>query len=334
MYPVGALLDRTAALAEVRRSDGRARVSAPVTEWRIALPVLEGVIVALLTPVDQAGLVDHGALRQLVDRLLSRGVTGISPLGSTGEGYSLDLDQRLAVTDTVAASVPPGTPVIPGMFAHNHEQAVAEIAAYADHGGTAVLAAPPAYYPLTPAEQRGYFARLADAAALPLVIYNIPVFTKIIIDPAAATALAFHPRIAGLKDSGRDLSYAARLLDALAAAGPDAADFSVLTGTDTMIVSYLLAGARGTICANANIVPEMVRAAYDAVLAGKLDDALRHEAALRAVQAVLPPGSTAAYKAALAASGVGERWLVPPRLALTDAENALLVDRLTALGVL
>jgi len=91
------------------------------------VPALEGVIVALLTPVDRAGRVDHGALRQLVERLLGRGVTGISPLGSTGEGYSLDLDQRLAVVDTVAASAPTGTPVIPGMFAHNHEQAVAEI---------------------------------------------------------------------------------------------------------------------------------------------------------------------------------------------------------------
>jgi dihydrodipicolinate synthase/N-acetylneuraminate lyase len=305
-----------------------------VTERRIAVPALDGVIVALLTPVDQAGLVDHGALRQLVERLLSRGVTGISPLGSTGEGYSLGLDQRLAVVDTVAASVPAGTPVVPGMFAHNHEQAVAEIAAYADHGATAVLAAPPAYYPLKPAEQRGYFARLADVTALPLVIYNIPVFTKIIIDPAAAAALAAHPRVAGLKDSGRDLDYAARLLDAVAAAGPAAADFSVLTGTDSMLVSYLLAGARGTICANANIVPQRVRAVYDAVLAGKLDVALRHEAQLRAVQAVLPAGSTAAYKAALAAIGVGERWLVPPRLALTDAETASVVDGLTALGVL
>jgi dihydrodipicolinate synthase/N-acetylneuraminate lyase len=303
------------------------------SQRRIVVPVLEGVIAALLTPVDRAGQVDHGALRELVERLLSRGVTGISPLGSTGEGYSLDLDQRLAVVDTVAASVPPGTPVIPGMFAHNHEQAVAEIAAYADHGGTAVLAAPPAYYPLKPAEQRGYFARLADATALPLVIYNIPVFTKITIDPVVAAELAGHPRVAGLKDSGRDLDYAARLLDAVAAAGA-AADFSVLTGSDSMIVSYLLAGARGTICANANIVPETVRAAYDAVLAGKLDDGLRHEAALRAVQAAIPAGSTAAYKAALAASGVGERWLVPPRLALTDAENERLVERLTGLDVL
>ena len=298
------------------------------------MPVPDGVIAALLTPVDQAGRVDHGALRQLVGRLLGRGVTGISPLGSTGEGYSLDLDQRLAVVDTVAASVPPGTPVIPGLFAHNHEQAVAEIAAYADHGGTAVLAAPPAYYPLTPAEQRGYFERLADATALPLVIYNIPVFTKIVIDPSVAAELAAHPRVAGLKDSGRDLDYAARLLDAVDTVGTDAADFSLLTGTDSMLVSYLLAGARGTICANANIVPETVRAAYDAALAGKLDEALRHEARLRAVQAAIPAGSTASYKAALAAAGVGERWLVPPRLPLTDAQNARLVDRLTALDVL
>jgi hypothetical protein len=76
-----------------------------------------------------------------------------------------------------------------------------------------------------------------------------------------------------------------------------------------------------------------VRAAYDAVVAGKLDDALQHEAALRAVQAVFPAGATAAYKAALAATGVGERWLVPPRLALTDAEVQLLMDQLAAMDV-
>jgi dihydrodipicolinate synthase/N-acetylneuraminate lyase len=155
------------------------------------------------------------------------------------------------------------------------------------------LAAPPAYYPLTPAEQQGYFGRLA-AAALPLVIHNIPVFTKIVIDPSAAAALAPHPQVAGLKDSGRDLDYGARLLDTVTAVGA-AAEFSLLTGTDVMLVSYLPAGARGTICANANIVPEVIRAAYDAVLAGKLEEAQRHEATLRAVQACLPAGSSASY---------------------------------------
>jgi 4-hydroxy-tetrahydrodipicolinate synthase len=291
------------------------------------------VIVALLTPVDRDGNVDHGALGHLVERLVGQGVTGVSPLGSTGEGYSLGLEQRLAATDTVARSVPAGMPVIPGVFAHNHEQAVAEIAAYADHGGTAVLAAPPGYYPLSAAEQRGYFSRLADAAALPLVLYNIPVYTKVQIAPAVAAALAAHPRVAGLKDSGRDLGYAAGLLDAVAAAGA-ADDFSVLTGTDSLLVSYMLAGARGTICANANVVPELVLAVYDAVRAGKLDDALRLESRLRAVQAAFGTGAPpAAYKAAVAAAGVGEPWLVPPRLPLTEAETARLLDRLAALDV-
>jgi 4-hydroxy-tetrahydrodipicolinate synthase len=297
------------------------------------VPALEGVIVALLTPVDREGKVDHGALRQLVERVTSRGVTGVSPLGSTGEGYSLGLEQRLAVVDTVAGSVPAGMPVIPGVFAHNHEQAVAEIAAYANHGGTAVLAAPPGYYPLRAAEQEAYFSRLADAAALPLVMYNIPVYTKVQIAPAVAAALAAHPRVAGLKDSGRDLGYATELLDAVRAAGA-AADFSVLTGADTMLVPYLLAGARGTICANANVVPELVIAVYDAVSAGKLDDALRLEGRLRKLQAALGIGAPpAAYKAAVASSGVGEPWLVPPRLPLTEAETAELLERLTALDV-
>jgi dihydrodipicolinate synthase/N-acetylneuraminate lyase len=258
----------------------------------------------------------------------------VSPLGSTGEGYSLGLEQRLAVVETVARAIPAGTPVIPGVFAHNHEQAVAEIAAYADCGGTAALAAPPGYYQLAAGEQEAYFSRVADAAALPLVLYNIPVFTKVRIAPSAAVALASHPRIAGLKDSGRDLGYAAELLDAVAAVGA-AADFSVLTGTDSMLVSYMLAGARGTICGSANVVPELVRAVYDAVRAGTLDDALRHEARLRAVNKACGVGALpAALKAAVASTGIGEQWLVPPRLPLAEDETATLIDRLTALGAL
>ena len=294
------------------------------------MAALEGVIVALITPVDRDGRVDHGALRQLVERLVSKGVTGISPLGSTGEGYSLGLEQRLAVVDTVAGAVPAGMPVIPGVFASHHEQAVAEIAAYAERGGTAVLAAPPSYYPMAPVEQEAYFARVADAAAVPLVLYNIPRFTKVQIAPSAVVALAAHPRIAGLKDSSGDLGYETRLLDGLAAA--EAADFSVLTGIDSLLVASMLAGARGTICGSANVVPELVRAVYDAVLAGKVDDALRHEVRLRAVNAACGVGGLpAAFKAAVAATGIGSPWLVPPRLPLTDVETAALVDRLKAL---
>jgi 4-hydroxy-tetrahydrodipicolinate synthase len=296
------------------------------------MAVVDGVIVALVTPLDREGRVDHAALRQLVERVVSRGVTGVSPLGSTGEGYSLGLEQRLAVVDTVARAVPAGMPVLPGVFAHNHEQAVDEIAAYAGHGGTAVLVAPPSYYPMAGAEQQAYFSRVADAAALPLLLYNIPRFTGVQIAPPVAAELAAHPRVAGLKDSGGDLGYGATVLDAVRAAGAGE-EFSVLTGIDSLLVSYLLAGARGTICGSANVVPELVRAVYDAVGEGKLEEALRQEARLRAVNAAFAVGALpAAFKAALAAAGIGEPWLVPPRRALTEAETAALTERLTALG--
>jgi 4-hydroxy-tetrahydrodipicolinate synthase len=295
-----------------------------------AMPAPGGVIVALLTPVDPAGQVDRKSLERLVESVITRGVTGVSPLGSTGEGYSLDLEQRLAVVDAVAGALPEGTPVIPGVFAHNRDQAAAEISAYAGRGATAVLVAPPCYYPLSPAEQEAYFSQLADVAELPLVLYNIPAFTKIQIAPAVAASLASHPRITGLKDSGRDFGYATELLDLVTAA-----DFSVLTGTDSMLVAYMLAGAQGTICASANLVPELVAAVYHAVREGRLDDALRHEARLREVQAACGTGAPpAAYKAALAAAGIGGPWLAPPRLPLSDAEAAQLRARLTALDVL
>ena len=297
------------------------------------MPVLEGVIVALITPVSQEGQVDHGALRQLVQRLVERGVTGISPLGSTGEGYSLSLDARLAVIETVAGAVPEGMPVIPGLFAASHEQAVTEIAAYAGRGVTGVLIAPPVYYPLSPAEQHSYFRRLADETVLPLVLYNIPAFTKVQLSPSVVASLAGHQRIAGIKDSGQDLHYATTLLDAVAASG-QADNFSVLTGTDWLLVSYLTQGARGAICGNANVVPELVSAVFDAFKSGQLDEAVRQEAKLRAVTRVLSQGTLAAgFKAAVAAAGIGERWLIPPRQALTEEEAAQVAKQLDGLGV-
>lgn len=293
----------------------------------------QGVIPALLTPADSAGRVDHGALGHLVERVVERGVSGISPLGSTGEGYSLSLEQRLGVLDTVANLVPAGMPVIAGVFAHNPELAVAEIAAYADHGATAALLTPPSYYPLAAAEQLEHFSRIVDLTALPVVLYNIPVFSKIVLAPAVVVRLAAHQQVIGLKDSSRDLGYGTEVLDTVAAAGVH--EFSVLTGTDSMLVEYMLAGAQGTICANANIVPELVGAVYEAVRAGKIDEAGQHQKRLRAVQAAFRTGaSPAAYKAATAALGIGGPWLIPPRLPLEESLRAQLVERLTALEVL
>ncbi|GAA5196147.1 4-hydroxy-tetrahydrodipicolinate synthase [Rugosimonospora acidiphila] len=293
------------------------------------------VTVALLTPVDEQGRVDHVSLERLVKRTLAGGVTGISPLGSTGEGYSLPLSERLAATDTVVRTVPDGTPVICGVFAHSHEQAIDEIAAYAERGATGALLAPPSYYPLNAAEQRDYLTRVADGSALPLIFYNIPAFTKVSLATAVLTELAAHPRVVGVKDSCKDFGYLTSLLDALAAAGVPAERFGVFTGTDAMLVASLIAGARGTICASANLVPELPAGIAAAIAAGDLDEARRIETRLRRIVTACRLGGTpTGMKAAVAAAGICDPWMVSPRRPLGDADRATLVASLTDLGVL
>jgi 4-hydroxy-tetrahydrodipicolinate synthase len=298
------------------------------------VPVPEGVTVALLTPVDEQGRTDLDGLDRLVDSALAAGVAGISPLGSTGEGFSLSLAQRLEVVEAVVSAAGPGVPVVPGVFAHNPALALAEIASYQASGATAVLVAPPSYYPLQPAEQEAFFARIAQASPLPIVLYNIPAYTKVAIAPPVVAALAAMPQVVAIKDSSRDFGYFLSVLDAVAAAGVPRAAFAVLTGTDSMLLSCLAAGGGGTICASANVVPELPVGIYAAFGAGDLERARGLERRLRRVlDATRLGGPPAGIKAAAAAAGLCGPAMVPPRCGLDAAAVAQLGKQLAGLGV-
>ena len=300
-----------------------------------SVSVLGGVMVALVTPITDEGQVDHQALDGLVRSMVAAGVAGISPLGSTGEGASLALADRLAVLDTVLKAVPPGTPVVPGTFRDAFGDAVDDLVAYADHGATAALVAPPHYFAAGAADLRRTFEALAERSPLPMVLYNIPSFTKIALPPAVLAALAGHPRVAGVKDSSRDMEYLLKVVDALGEAAVGADGFAVMTGTDTMLLSSLGAGACGAIVASANLVPELPVGVHRAWAAGRHEEAARLERRLRqVVDTCRVGGFPAGWKAAVAATGRCGPWLVPPRAALGDEEVARLLERLTELGVL
>lgn len=286
---------------------------------------------ALITPVTDAGEVDHAALEGLVRRLLDAGVSGISPLGSTGEGPSLSQSDRLAVLDTVRAAAAPGTTVVAGSFRDDLGEAVDDLAACAEHGATAALVAPPHYFPLDPADLRRWFEALAERALLPIVLYNIPSFTKNILVPPVVAALAAHPRIVGMKDSSRDVEYLLQVVDAV---GPDDG-FSVMTGTDTMLLASLSAGANGAIVASANLVPELPVGIHRAWATDRSVEAAALERRLRQVVEACRVGSfPAGWKAAVAAVGGCRPWLVPPRAPLPDDRADVLRRRLGELGVL
>ena len=137
------------------------------------------------------------------------------------------------------------------------------------------------------------------------MLYNIPVFTKISIAPAAVTELAAMPGVIGIKDGGRDLEYLQLVLQAGAGA-----DFAVLTGSDTLLLASLVLGAHGMIAAGMNLVPDLGRVVFDAVKAGDLGTAEATQRLLSTiVQACRAGQPPAGWKAALAWAGISPtRW--------------------------
>jgi dihydrodipicolinate synthase/N-acetylneuraminate lyase len=274
-----------------------------------------------------SGGIDVGGLERLVERVVSGGADGISPAGSTGEGALLTRSQRVDLTARVRRLTPAGLPVIPGLPLSALTDGPAELDALAAAGADAALVAPPSYYPLSDDAVRRLYATLAENSPLPLVLYNIPVFTKVRLSPAVVGFLATHPAVIGIKDSSRDMEYQQEVLTATAASRDG---FAVLTGTDSLLVASLTIGAAGTIAASMNLVPELPSGIYRAFAAGDVATATRLQQRLAGIVGVCRRGLfPAGWKAALEVAGVCERIAVPPGTSLSAEEFEQLSARLT-----
>ena len=208
--------------------------------------------------------------------MLAGGVHGLLPLGSTGEGAALDEPARRTVLKAVVEAAAGRVPVICGVAQPNVQSARAEVEAAARLGANAVLVAPPFYYPMDQASVLAFYRRVADAAPVPVLVYNIPQFTKVVVEPATVAALANEGAIRGIKDSSRDFEY----FEGVCIATRDVAGFRVFTGSDTMLVASLAVGAAGTICGAGNIAPEWVVRIYDQYQRGDLEAARASQDAL------------------------------------------------------
>lgn len=291
---------------------------------------LSGVLAALVTPLDEQGRLDHAALERILDHILAAPVSGISPSGSTGEGPLLPRSLRTELVAAVVRRVPAGAAVIPGAVTVTAEDVDADLAAYQDAGATAVLVGPPFYFPLDADGVRRFYEELADRSRLPLVLYNIPAMTKVIIPPAVVRQLADHPMIIGMKDSSRDMEYFASVLDATAGVE----SFFVLTGTDTLLAASVAMGGGGTIAASVNLVPELACEIYAATRKGDFESARRRQVDLTAVVAACRrAGTPVAWKAALSCLGLCSARPAAPLSPLgTDVLERLRVE-LVSLGI-
>jgi 4-hydroxy-tetrahydrodipicolinate synthase len=268
---------------------------------------LRGVMAALVTPLLADGAIDHAALSRLIRRACSAGINGLCPVGSTGEGPHLSPTQRLEVINRVLQEVGTTKPVIPGIACSDIDSARRQLDDYAKAGVLAAVVAPPFYFSLSRQAVEDFYVRLADCSALPILLYHIPQFSKAALPLESVLTLSSHPRIVGIKDSSRDFDFYQAL------AGAALKEFSVLTGTDTMLLASLMAGGDGSIAASANVAPEWSVKLLQAVRASDWPVARELQLNILSLVTACRKGSfPSGWKAALEIAGVCNRCTVAP----------------------
>jgi 2-dehydro-3-deoxy-D-pentonate aldolase len=292
---------------------------------------LRGVLPALVTPLTRDGAVDEPAIERLVGHVLAGGVHGLLPLGSTGESASLDEKARRVMLAATVKAAAGRVPVICGVVQSRLAAARAEVKTAAELGAMAALVAPPYYYPIDQATVLDFYRRVAESSPLPILVYNIPQNTKVIIEPATLATLAHEGAVAGIKDSSRDFEY----FETVCVAVRDLPEFRIFTGSDTMLLASLAMGGAGTICGAGNIAPAWVVKIFNDFERGDLKAASAHQdLLLQLVLAVRGGVFPAAIKAAMHLQGICDPWPAPPVAPLDEPAQSRLRVQLQKWGLL
>lgn len=275
----------------------------------------EGTHCPLVTPFED-GKVNHEVLVRLVDHVLGGGVDGLVPCGTTGEFASLDDEEYRAVLETTVEAAE-GAPVMAGAAGTSVPETLARIETAADAGSDAALITLPYFHGSNDSAGDAAFVRaVADDAALPMYLYNIPACVGRSIDPETVVTLADHDRILGLKDSSGDFNYFSELLHRT----PER--FQLFEGFDSHLVAGLVFGADGGINALSNVIPEAFAAATHAVRTGDVAEArwIHEKRVAPLFQQCVAHGFAPATKAALRARGILDGDEVRPPLVELDAD--------------
>lgn len=285
-----------------------------------------GVFPYLVSPVAPDGTVLEGELRRLVDHLIAAGVHGLTPLGSTGEFAYLDAAQRRRIVEIVVDQTRGRVPVVAGVAATTTADAVRQAKDYAAIGADGILAIMEAYFPVSEAGVVAYFTAIADATALPVVLYTNPNFQRSDLSLPAIETLSRHDRIVLIKDAstntGRLLSILNRCEGRL----------GVFAASAHIPAAVMLIGGRGWMAGPACAIPRESVRLYELCRAGKWDAAMALQRVLWRVNELFAAHSLAAcIKGALQIQGFAVGEPVPPQAPLS-AEGRAAVEKALALA--
>ncbi len=293
--------------------------------------IFRGTGTAIVTPfVADGSTVDYPALENLIELQIAAGVEAIVPLGSTGEGATLDHEEKLSIVDFVVGHVRGRAKVVAGTGTNDTSTTVQLTREIAALGVDAVLIVTPYYNKPTPDGLRRHYGAVADAVATPIILYNVPGRTgsNVLADTTLRLAQEI-PSVVGIKEASGNVEQAMEIIRSR----PEG--FQLMSGEDTLTLPIIASGGDGVIAVISNEVPKLYGDLTRAALAGNF-------ARAREIQYQLLPLMKANFlesnpipvKAALSMMGLCNEALRLPLTPLSAKHRDTLAGALRAAGAL
>ena len=229
--------------------------------------MIQGSIVALITPFNEDGSVNYDRLRELVDWHIEEGTDAILALGTTAETPTLTMKEEDEIARIVIEQTAGRVPVIVGSGSNNTMMAVEQSLKFQEMGADALLVITPYYNKTSKAGMVYHFTQVADAVDIPVYVYNVPGRTGVSITYEALAKISQHKNIVGIKEASGDMSLVSKFAKLINE------NFNVYSGNDDINLPILSVGGAGVISVLANILPKETHELAMAYISGDTDKA-------------------------------------------------------------
>jgi len=222
---------------------------------------LKGIVPPMVTPFDESGEVIYPDFESNIGKYLEAGVEGYLVLGSNAESVYLEHDEKLKLIETARKCIPESMMLLAGTGLESTRATIQLSREAADRGVDGVLIKNPFYYKsrMTSEVYLAHYTAVADASPVPVVLYNVPMFTGISMEASVMIALSKHPNIRGVKESAGNVGLISEM-----AWATSHDDFSIVAGAAPTLFPNMMAGASGGIVALACAAPAVMIRLYRA----------------------------------------------------------------------
>ena len=238
--------------------------------------IAHGIIAAMVTPMDDNGNVNYDELRNQVDRQISAGISGIFTLGTNGEGYILQHDEKLKVIKAVIEEANHRVPVYVGTGCISTAETIQLSQEAEKLGADALSVITPWFAKASQEDLYNHYKALNDSVHIPILLYNIPARTGNALAPKTVARLADLKNVKGVKDSSGNFDNILQYIELTRGK-----DFNVISGNDSLILWTLRAGGTGGIAACANVLPDIMVSIYKYYEDGDWDAARKAQDSIR-----------------------------------------------------